>query len=134
MQSRGTCPCTTTRVHAQSRAQSSQHGPKLSRRHIVGLLPLAVIVPPANADEGNVTLVSKAENLSGYQAQVLEYNLRIQRQNNAPEGFPSFIRDKFDITVIAEGYQVTPEGAVIMTLMLQFLLHIQRCVKLLRQP
>ena len=56
-------------------------------------------------------MISETENLSGYQAQVLEYNLRIQRQNNAPTGFPSFIRDKFDIAVIAEGYQLSPEGA-----------------------
>jgi hypothetical protein len=48
--------------------------------------------------------------LSGYQKQVLEYNERIKRQNNAPSGFPSFIRDKFDITVVADDYQMSPEG------------------------
>ena len=48
--------------------------------------------------------------LSRYQQQVLEYNQRIQRQNSAPAAFPAFIRDKFDITVVADGYSVTPEG------------------------
>ena len=60
-----------------------------------------------------MTLVSGGDlkNLSGYQKQVLEYNQRIQKQNYAPSGFPSFIRDKFDITVVADGYQMSPEGA-----------------------
>lgn len=68
----------------------------------------------ADDSEGVVTLIppERVEQLSSYQRQVLEYNQRIQRQNNAPSGFPSFIRDKFDITVVAADYTVTPEGAL----------------------
>lgn len=111
MQSRGHCASSRRNGQAPARPHSAQQRAlKVLRRHILGLLP-AVIAVPAKADEGIVTLISKTENLSGYQAQVLEYNLRIQRQNNAPSGFPSFIRDKFDIAVIAEGYQVSSEGA-----------------------
>lgn len=103
-----------SRVSTQScrngQAPRAQRDLKLARRHVLGLLSAIVAVPAAKADEGTVTLISETENLSGYQAQVLEYNLRIQRQNNAPAGFPSFIRDKFDIAVIAEGYEVSPEG------------------------
>jgi hypothetical protein len=67
----------------------------------------------AGEPEARVTLVSssRAASLSGYQKQVLEYNQRIQRQNNAPAGFPNFVRDKFDITVVAEGYEESPDGA-----------------------
>jgi hypothetical protein len=57
---------------------------------------------------------SAAAQLSGYQKQVLEYNERIKRQNNAPSGFPSFIRDKFDITVVADGYEESPEGKLVV--------------------
>lgn len=79
---------------------------------IAALLPLFPSQAWAGDSEGTVSLVdpAQAENLSGYQRQVLEYNQRIQRQNNAPTGFPSFIRDKFDITVVADGFLVTPEG------------------------
>ena len=62
--------------------------------------------------EGKVYLVQADDtsSLTGYQKQVLEYNQRIQRQNKTPVSFPSFIRDKFDITVVADGYKETPEG------------------------
>ena len=103
--------CVPSHSCRNGQAPHAQRDLKLARRHVLGLLPTIVAVPAARADEGTVTLISETENLSGYQAQVLEYNLRIQRQNNAPTGFPSFIRDKFDIAVIAEGYQLSPEGA-----------------------
>lgn len=59
-------------------------------------------------------LVQQADvaNLSGYLRQVLEYNQRIQRQNNAPKEFPSFVRDKFDITIVADGFSQAPDGVV----------------------
>ena len=113
IQSSSRCPGSARNRSARPHAHNAQHRDhKIIRRHVLGLLPALVAVPAAKADEGTVTLISKGENLSGYQAQVLEYNLRIQRQNNAPAGFPSFIRDKFDIAVIADGYQVTPEGVL----------------------
>jgi hypothetical protein len=77
------------------------------------MIPSLALVPAARADEGLVTLITDTESLSGYQRQVLEYNLRIQRQNNAPAGFPSFIRDKFDIAIVADGYQQSPEGMIL---------------------
>lgn len=83
-----------------------------SRRHTL-LIPVACLLPlAARADEGTVSLVQLAdvENLSGYLRQVLEYNQRIQRQNNAPKEFPSFVRDKFDITIVADGYNQAANG------------------------
>ena len=77
-------------------------------------LPALACTPPARAEsEATVRLVQagQTERLSAYQKQVLEYNERIQRQNKAPASFPLFIRDKFDITVVADGYSETPEGA-----------------------
>lgn len=118
MQSRGRAHCASGRNGQAPRAPNAQRDLKLARRHVLGFLPALVAVPAAKADEGSVTLISEKENLSGYQAQVLEYNLRIQRQNSAPAGFPSFIRDKFDIAVIAEGYQLSPEGVELCPLIL----------------
>jgi hypothetical protein len=43
---------------------------------------------------------------------VLEYNLRIQRQNNAPSGFPGFVREKFDVKIIGDGYESNADGLI----------------------
>jgi hypothetical protein len=92
--------------------ENGDDGRRRSILAIAALLPLIPAQAWAGDSEGTVSLVdqAQAENLSGYQRQVLEYNQRIQRQNNAPPDFPSFIRDKFDITVVADGFSVTPEG------------------------
>ena len=44
--------------------------------------------------------------------QILIFNQRIQKQNRVADGFPSFIREGFDVKVIAPGYTLTPEGSV----------------------
>lgn len=100
-------------VKSKSHSQCSQ---VLLRRHAL-ILPAILMLgssPAACADEGTVMLVQQAdvENLSGYLRQVLEYNQRIQRQNNAPKEFPSFVRDKFDITIVADGFSQAPDGTV----------------------
>lgn len=57
--------------------------------------------------------LSAEDELTIPQRQVLEYNRRTQRQNNAPPDFPSFIREGYDMTILAsEGYQVSPEGVI----------------------
>jgi FKBP-type peptidyl-prolyl cis-trans isomerase len=57
--------------------------------------------------------LSAEEDLTVAQRQILEYNRRTQRQNNAPPDFPSFLREGYDMTILAsEGYQVTPEGVI----------------------
>ncbi len=50
---------------------------------------------------------SASEELTAPEQRLLEYNLRTQRQNNAPPDFPSFVREGFDMTVLADGYQVS---------------------------
>ncbi len=49
---------------------------------------------------------SAVEGFTQAQKQILEYNLRTQRQNNAPLDFPNFVRNGYDMTIVAEGYQV----------------------------
>ena len=50
--------------------------------------------------------LSAEEDLTVAQRQILEYNRRTQRQNNAPPDFPSFLREGYDMTILAsEGYQ-----------------------------
>ena len=88
----------------------------VQRRTLLGLGPLLSLACSSEAlaadPEGTVRLVdpSEAQRLSAYQRQVLEFNQRVQRQNNCPPGFPSIIRDKFDLTVVADGFETTPEG------------------------
>jgi FKBP-type peptidyl-prolyl cis-trans isomerase len=45
-------------------------------------------------------------------AQVFTLNRRVQAQNRAPDDFPGFIREGFDITIVGEGYQMDPSGCV----------------------
>ncbi len=45
-----------------------------------------------------------------YFSEVLLLNKRIQTQNRVAEGFPNFVREGFDVKVIAPGFSVTPEG------------------------
>eukprot|EP00887_Chlorella_sp_A99_P001958 scaffold18.g1958.t1 len=56
--------------------------------------------------------VSATADLTQAQKQVLEYNLRSQRQNAAPPDFPSFVRQGYDMTILADGYQISPEGLI----------------------
>lgn len=44
---------------------------------------------------------------------LLEQNKRIQRENNAPEDFPNFIREGFDVKVVtAENYAKSDSGLI----------------------
>lgn len=43
---------------------------------------------------------------------VLAINKRVQTQNNAPLGFPNFVRDGYEIIILADGYQESPDGLI----------------------
>ena len=43
---------------------------------------------------------------------MLETNRRVQAQNNAPPDFPAFVRQGFDIKVLADGYGVDEKGLI----------------------
>ena len=45
-------------------------------------------------------------------AQVLETNRRVQAQNNSPLDFPAFVRQGYDIKVLADGYLVDAKGLI----------------------
>ena len=63
--------------------------------------------------EGTTRLQTTDETLAAMtptDRQVYEINRRVQAQNRAPEGFPGFVRDGFDITIVADGYEVEPSG------------------------
>ena len=55
----------------------------------------------SDEEAGQLTLSEK---------QILILNERIQTQNRVAQGFPKFIREGFDVKVIAPGYSITPEG------------------------
>jgi hypothetical protein len=38
--------------------------------------------------------------------QIFTLNQRVQAQNRAPDDFPGFIREGFDITVVGQGYML----------------------------
>ena len=44
--------------------------------------------------------------------QVLAINKRVQTQNNAPLGFPNFVRDGYEIIILADGYQESQDGLI----------------------
>ena len=53
---------------------------------------------------------SNSENVFSIQA--LENNRRIQAQNNAPPDFPAFVRQGYDIKIMADGYDVDDKGLI----------------------
>jgi FKBP-type peptidyl-prolyl cis-trans isomerase len=56
---------------------------------------------------------AEEDELSVTQRQALQINRRTQRQNNAPPDFPLFVREGYDMTVLASGgYQVTDDGLI----------------------
>lgn len=62
---------------------------------------------------GTTQLLSKADMalLTPTQRQLYEYNHRLQVSNGAPSGFPGFVREGYDMRVIAEdGFQVRVNG------------------------
>ena len=44
--------------------------------------------------------------------QSLENNRRIQTQNNAPLDFPAFVRQGYDIKIMADGYDRDEKGLI----------------------
>ena len=44
--------------------------------------------------------------------QVLAINKRVQAQNNAPPGFPNFVRQGYEIAILADDYQESEEGLI----------------------
>ena len=75
---------------------------------------------PASAAEnvidgqGSMTLISieELDQLTQAQKQILEYNRRSQRQNNAPLQFPEFIKEGYNVIIIADNYSTSPEGLI----------------------
>ena len=44
--------------------------------------------------------------------QLLDINKRVQKQNNVPREFPNFVRNGFDIKVVADSYSAAPNGLI----------------------
>lgn len=83
----------------------------------VGSASAAATNPPRTDQpniEGKVFLLTpeQVEKLTLSERQILLLNQRIQTQNRTAEGFPSFIREGFDVKVIAPGYKVTDDGII----------------------
>ncbi|GBF95621.1 hypothetical protein Rsub_08603 [Raphidocelis subcapitata] len=72
------------------------------------------LAPPGSvAPEERITLATNEEaagKLTPSDKQVLALNRRVQAQNRAPEDFPGFVRQGFDILIVADGYGETPNG------------------------
>ncbi|CAG9460478.1 unnamed protein product [Pedinophyceae sp. YPF-701] len=73
-------------------------------------------MPPKDGEEPetNLTVLSKSDvaRLNSTQRQIYEFNTRIQRQNNAPEDFPHFVREGFDMIMLLDGYEVDSDGLI----------------------
>lgn len=102
-----TCSQQQTQQHPRGQPQLAEAAPAApSRRQLlagaVAAAAAAVAPLPARAEATNVIdgqgqtfLVpqSAVAEFTAAQKQLLEYNLRTQRQNNAPLDFPAFIRE-----------------------------------------
>ena len=44
--------------------------------------------------------------------QLLEINRQRQKQNNVPRDFPLFVRNGFEIKIVAESYTAAPNGLI----------------------
>lgn len=66
------------------------------------------------AEEGNVIYIdlSTKPTLSPAELKVLANNLKIQGQNQVPQDYPSFVREGFDIKILADGYSVDQSGLI----------------------
>eukprot|EP00884_Botryococcus_braunii_P020321 jgi/Botrbrau1/6973/Bobra.0165s0010.1 len=91
---------------------------KLRKRKYSGVFVVrqegeAEAAAPQEAFEGGkVTLLPTTTDLTLSERQVLEINLRVQRQNGAPPDFPVFVRQGFDIKVLADGYTEDSQGLI----------------------
>jgi len=62
--------------------------------------------------DGRIDLlpVGEASTLNRVQRQIYDNNLRVQVGNRAPPGFPTFVREGFDMTILADGFTRTESG------------------------
>ena len=62
--------------------------------------------------DGAINLISRddAKSLLRTQRQVYDNNVRVQIGNNAPPKFPTFVREGYDMTIVADEYQQAPSG------------------------
>jgi len=70
---------------------------------------------PQQSLEGGITqlLNSTATNtFTLNEKQLLEINRRVHKQNNVPPEFPLFVRNGFNIKVVADGYATAPSGLI----------------------
>lgn len=71
-----------------------QHKYKLMRRFLLLFSVSSGLLPTLSA-------VGKTKNKSPYdEKRLLEQNRRVQRENNAPDDFPSFVREGFQVNVV----------------------------------
>lgn len=71
--------------------------------HALAAVAVVFPVPPAKQPRRRLTTTWRC-----LLPQIYTLNRRVQAQNRAPDDFPGFIREGFDITVIGEGYQIDP--------------------------
>ncbi|CAN7135005.1 unnamed protein product [Brassica rapa subsp. narinosa] len=80
----------------------------LSRRNVVYVLvssPCLLLTLPSSA---------KTKSKSPYdERRLLEQNKRIQRENNAPDEFPNFVREGFEVKVVASDNYVKADSGLI---------------------
>ncbi|CAK0783627.1 hypothetical protein CVIRNUC_006826 [Coccomyxa viridis] len=65
--------------------------------------------------DGGVTVLvpsSTTDSFSPAEKKSLENNRRIQQQNNVPSDFPSFVRQGYDIKIMADGYDIDEKGLI----------------------
>ncbi|EIE25094.1 FKBP-type peptidyl-prolyl cis-trans isomerase [Coccomyxa subellipsoidea C-169] len=70
---------------------------------------------PKGVVDGGVTILvptSTADSLSPVEKKALSNNRRIQAQNNVPADFPAFVRQGYDIKIMADDYTIDDKGLI----------------------
>ncbi|KAK2980265.1 hypothetical protein RJ640_016943, partial [Escallonia rubra] len=85
----------------------SPYDEKLKRRQLFLLLCSSGLFPTLPSS-------GKTKSKNPYdEKRLLEQNKRVQRENNAPEDFPSFVREGFDVKVVASENYVKRDSGLI---------------------
>ncbi|KXZ49320.1 hypothetical protein GPECTOR_22g914 [Gonium pectorale] len=125
---RRVCPRTVVaHASAAQSAADARSSAASTRRQVLGGIAAATLyvagprvasaadIPtPVGPPEGDATLISTADvqGLTSQEKLVLSLNRRIQTQNRVPVDFPGFIREGFDVKVVADGYKTAPSGLI----------------------
>ncbi|CAN8254131.1 unnamed protein product [Cochlearia groenlandica] len=106
--SQGNSQSLSKRFVCCSLSEEQKHHQSLSRRRLVYVL----VTSPCLLK--GLPSIAKTKSKSPYdERRLLEQNKRIQRENNAPDEFPNFVREGFEVKVVASDNYIKADSGLI---------------------